>query len=116
MESLLLGVWTPDSLIVVGDIIGILVALIVQVNYNFLFSMRERTEIPVFAGVCVPAEGLAEFAFVPTGVVQLLDFVVGFGAIAVLPRAGDVVVLLKIGPSSVLLVVVVEADLAFVWF
>lgn len=76
--------------------------------------MREGTEISVLAGVGILAEGLAKLAFVATGVVQLLDLVVGLVAVAVDSSAGDMVIMLEIGTPSILVVVVVEAHLPLV--
>jgi hypothetical protein len=73
--------------------------------------VRERTEVAVLAGVGVAAVGLAELALVPARVVQLLDLVVRFAAVAVLLAAGDVRVGLEVTTPLVLIVVVVQANL-----
>jgi hypothetical protein len=78
--------------------------------------VRERAEVAVLAGVDVVVVGLAKLGFVAAGVVELLDLVVRLRAPAVLLAAGDVRVGLEVGPPFVLVVVVVEADLAFVGF
>lgn len=74
--------------------------------------MREGAEVAVLAGAGVLAVGLAELALVSTGVVELLDLVVGLVAVAVDSGAGDVVIMLEVGPPPVLVVVEVQAHLS----
>lgn len=108
------GVGAPDGLVVVDEVVGVGVALVDELDGDFLAGVGEGAEIAVLAGVDVAPVGLAELALVATGVVELLDLVVGLGAEAALLVAGDVGVGIEVGPALVLVVVVVEADLALV--
>ena len=93
-----------------------MVGLINQLDSNLVLGMRKRAEIPILAGVNIIPVRLAELALVSTGVVQLLNFVVRFLAIAILFVARDMRIGLEIRPSLVLIIMVVEAHLALVGF
>ena len=75
--------------------------------------MGKRAEISILAHEGVFAEGLAEFTLVATGVIQLLNFIMGFLTIAVAFGARDVIIRIKFGPPFILIVMVVKANFSF---
>ena len=93
-----------------------MVGLINQLDSNLVLGMRKRAEISILAGVNIIPVRLAELALVSTGMVQLLNFVVRFLAIAILFVARDMRIGLEIRPSLVLIIMVVETHLALVGF
>ena len=115
-RELLYGVGAPDSFEVVDEVLWVLVVGVDELHGQLLPSVGKTTEIPIVAKGGVFGEGLAVLALVATRVVQLLDLVVAFLALAVVLVTGDVRVLVEVGPPSVLLVVVVETNLALVLF
>ena len=52
-----------------------------QLDRNLALSVGEGTELPILAFECIVGVAVAEFASIPTGVVELLNFVMGEGAL-----------------------------------
>ena len=78
----------PNSLVVVDDVIRVTV---VRVDYGYedlIFVVSEGAEVPVVTDRRVLVVELAELGFVPCGVIELLNFVMGFFAVAVALPAG----------------------------
>ena len=113
-RELLHGVGAPDSLEVVDEVVRVFVVGVDELHGQLLPSVGKTTEIPIVAKGGVFGEGLAVLALVAAGVIQLFDLVVTLLALAVVLVAGDVRVLVEVGPPPVLLVVVEEAHLALV--
>lgn len=106
------GVRTPDDFVVVDQVVGVLVGLVNQVDGDFFLGVCEGAEVAVLAGKGISSVGLAKLGLVAAGVVELFNFIVRLGASAVTLGTGDMGIGLEVGPAFVLIVVVVETDLA----
>ena len=78
-----MGVGAPDSFVVADDVIGVLVVGVNQSYQDLVFCVGEGTEVSVVADSRVFVVKLAELGLVAGRVVQLLDLVVRFFAVAV---------------------------------
>jgi hypothetical protein len=56
----------------------ILVGLINDIDGDFFLHMSKRAKVSIFTRVSISTISLAKFALVPTGVVELLNFIVRF--------------------------------------
>lgn len=115
-EGVLEGVRTPDDLVVVDQVVWILIGLINEVDGDLLLGVCKRTKISVFAGEGVCSIGLTKLGLVAAGMIELFDLIVGLAAVAIGLDAGDMRVGLKVGPAFILIIVIVETDLALVGF
>ena len=112
--DILLSIGAPDGFIIIDDIVGIFVVGIDEGYQNLFFGVSEWTKISIVADSWIFVVELAELCFISGGVVELLNFVVRFLAVAVHLLAGNMRIVVEIRTSSIFLVVEVEADLAFV--
>jgi hypothetical protein len=74
--------------------------------------VSKRAEIVVLAGCGIFVEILTKFGFVASGVVQLLNLIVRSLAVAVRFEAGDVAIVVEVGPPSIFLVVKTQTSLS----
>ena len=93
-----------------------------QLDRNLALSVGEGTELPILAFECIVGVAVAEFASIPTEVVELLNFVMGVGAVRVaipgIIATEDVAVVTKVGSPFVAVAVVVDTGFSVmvVWF
>ena len=113
----LLGVGTPYSFELVEVEILISGLEVDDLNLDFGLAVGKGTEFLVLALGSFVVVDLAEFTFVSGGMINLLNFVMGVGAIfewAVFLLAKFVAVIFKIRPPLVNIVVVENAGFPFV--
>lgn len=113
-KEILLSERTPNCLVVIDDVIGVTVVWVNDGDQNLIFVVCEGAEVSVITGCRVFIIELTKFCFVPCRVIKLFNFVMRFFAVAVALSARYMTVVVKIGPSAVLFVMVIQANFSFV--
>lgn len=104
----------PNCFVSVHNIVGVLVVGVNQGNQYLFLGMSKRAEVTILAGSRILSVVLAKLGLVAGWMVKLLDFVVGALAVAIVLGARNVAVVVEVRSATVLFVVVVEANFAFV--
>ena len=86
-------------------------------NLNFSLGMSESAKLFIVAFSRFVGISLAEFGFVPTWVIHLLNFIVrevAFIILAVTVGTKFMTVIIRVRPSSIKFVIVIDASFSFV--
>jgi hypothetical protein len=84
VREVLIGVWTPDGLVLVVIEGLVLLHLVEKLDFDFPVGVGEGAVFVVLASLPVMDVALAVFGFVSRWVVQLLNFVMGKATLLVL--------------------------------
>jgi len=96
----------PYSFVPINNIVWLLIVWINQLNCYLLFSMRERAKISIFTHERIFSKCLTKFTFVPTWVIELLNFIMRFLTIAIGFRTRDMIVRIKIRSPFIFIIMI----------